>query len=202
MVSIKTSPREAANLIQLVRVLTSNRRGRASNRTIGASQTLFDRIRQSAEDTVRDAIRTNQSDGPSLSQEWQSEKAASWAGRRWYASNNLTFQVSKPSWAQGPGHKNAWTGTLESALTSWYMTGGLVSGRNEVGVGYDQSAAGIFHPVRGVSILDLARWVHFGSRGVPARPFLNTPRVRREIMVNSTNIIRRGIINFITTGNV
>jgi len=201
MVTINTTPKGASQLVQAIRRATSNRRGSASAKTRQFVNQVFDDIRIKTEEVARQALQRNRSGGPALSPKWQREKAQSWAGNRWYTTpSGGTAQVTKPPFAIGPQHKNVWTGTLESELTSWYNTTGLVHGPNQVGIGYLPSSANVFHPVKGIDILTLATWAHFGNANQPPRPFLNTPRVKAEMTKASKKIIARAIRNLMTTG--
>lgn len=128
---------------------------------------------------ARYTLRTNQSEGPPLSESWMNYKEKSWGGGKWFVdSNNDTFQVERPTFALGPHHKGVWTGFLDRKLQAWIE-------HMQAHVGYRGDDE---HPVTGIDVVELARVIHFGTEDLPPRPFLNagvTIEMARERIVEA-----------------
>ena len=199
---------DAAKFIRDVRTFLGNRRGRLSPQARTAINSGMANIMYDCVDEARQVLRNNRSGGPPLSASWATYKPKTWGHGKWYvAPNGLTFQLTRPPFAQGGHHKAVWSGFLDDQLDGWVVNPGMrLRNPPEVRVGYRQT--GQVHPVTGADPVRLAMNIHTGFRTglggqAPPRPFLNTPTVMqayRNVAIRETNRILAGLAQAARSG--
>jgi hypothetical protein len=198
LVEVELDAGQAALFIRDVLTFLGRRKGRLSGAVKTAVEEGMEELRKEGEDIARDILRSGRSGGPQLSVRWDDEKGKSWAGDRWYVSNEtgMTVQAQQPPMATGSSHKGVWTGFLDSELTSW--TGKLfkLGTTPEVFVGFRKTARR--HPITGSSAVTIAGNLHMGfnstlpnakGKWIPPRPFLNTPEAMRRYNLTGKAVV-------------